>query len=164
MPMTIRNALIMVATAATMMLAAPAHALTPAEAALIVDLTEALSEDLGDLAYDEEAAEIWYEEDSSYEARIEAAGLSEERWSTLLDATMKGFFAALDSAEIDAVFAATQGFEQNDAFSEAQKQAMRDMVAGTRARIEAWRAEGAADAATVRPHVGRIKAALGMGS
>jgi hypothetical protein len=149
-----------VAAAAVLFAAMPARALTAAEVAIVVDLAEALREDLGDLAYDEQAAADWYEEDSAYQGRIAAAGLSEDRWRQLVDATVKGFFAALGRAGLDEVFAALPAYQENDRISQEQKQAIATAVEETRARLEAWRLEGEKDAEIVRPYVERIKAVL----
>jgi hypothetical protein len=156
----VRAFMMAVAAAAVLFASQPARALTSAEVATVVDLAEALREDLGDLAYDEQAAADWYEEDSAYQGRIAAAGFSEDRWRNLVDATMKGFFAALGRAGIDEVFAALPAYQDSDRFSPEQKQAITSAVEETRARLDAWRIEGEKDAEIVRPYVERIKAVL----
>ena len=144
------------------MLATPALALTSGEAATVVGVLDKLRDDLGDLAYDEEAAAIWYEEDAAYGGHIAAAGLSQADWTDALDAAMKGFFAALDEAEIEAMFASLDDYGDDARFTAEQKAAIGTLTAEVRQRLGAWRLEGADDAEIMRPHVPRVKELLGM--
>jgi hypothetical protein len=135
-------------------------ALTPPDVERVVTVLAALKLDMGDLAYDEEAAEVWLEEDEAGEGRIAAAGFDADEWREALDRTMKGFFAALPAQEVQAMLDTMQGFEGRSDFSRAQIEAMRALVAEARDRLMRWRREGAADADVVRPHVPRIRALL----
>lgn len=155
---TLRN----LALAVILLAASPASAatLTPAEVKLVVETMRELQIDLGDLAYDDEAAADWFEEDAAGAGHITAAGFDAQSWRAALDRTMHGFYALMSDAEIDAVFEGAQGFETRDGFSEVQKQAMRELVADMRVRIDRWRREGAGDAAVVRPHAEEIRKIL----
>jgi hypothetical protein len=154
-------AVMFAALALAMFLSTPARSLSAGDVERVVSVMEQLADDLGDLAYDEEAAEIWYEEDTAYEGRIASAGYSQQTWRTALDRTVKGYFASLNQARIDAMLAPMLDFEARSDLSESQKTAAREMVATWRAKMAAWRGEGAADAAVVRPFAGRIERALG---
>lgn len=137
-----------------------AFALTTEEAGRVVGTMEALLNDLGDLSYDEEAADIWFEEDEAYQGRIAAAGFSRTGWRDAVDGTMNGFYASLDRGEVEAMFAAMLSFEGRADFSDVQKAALRQMVRDTREKMARWRAAGSADATVVAPYASRIKAVL----
>ena len=94
----------------------------------VVAVMEALAEDGIDLAYDEEAAETWYEEDDAYRGRIAKAGFNRESWRENADRTIKGFYASLDAAEIDAIFTAMGAFRDRPDFSDDQKAAMEEFI------------------------------------
>ena len=142
------------------LLAFPALALSSGEVERVVHVLEQLAGDLGGLAYDEEAAEIWFEEDAYAENRIGAAGFSREGWQEAADRTLKAYFALMSRAEIDGLFASFTAMESRGGYSDAQREAARQMAQDMREKISAWRAEGAADASLVRPFAGRIGAAL----
>jgi len=139
----------------------PARSLSAGEVERVVKVLEQLADDIGDLAYDEEAAEIWYEEDEAYEQRIAAAGFSRAEWIRALDATMKGYFASLSNERVAEMLAPLLEFERRQDLSEAQKAAARAMIAAWYEKMATWRAQGAADAAVVRPFAERIARALG---
>lgn len=144
------------ALALAMFLSTPARSLSPGDVERVVGVMEQLAGDLGDLAYDEEAADIWYDEDAAYERRIAAAGFSQESWRDALDRTVKGYLATLDQARIDAALVPALDFEARSDLSEAQKVAAREMIAEWRAKMTNWRKEGADDAKLVRPFAVRI--------
>ena len=154
------TAVLFAALALAMFLSTPARSLSPADVERVVHVMEQLEEDLGDLAYDEEAADIWYEEDAAFEGRIAAAGFSRQAWRDAVDRTVKGYLATLDQARIDAALAPMPDFEARSDLSEAQKSAAREMMAMLSAKMAGWRKEGAADAPVVRPFASRIERAL----
>ncbi|OKO83015.1 hypothetical protein [Bradyrhizobium sp. AS23.2] len=84
--------------------AAAAQTLTARDAGSVVGLLEALKPDLGRLAYDEEVADAWFEQDGDHRGLIAKAGFTKATWKAALDATMKGFFASLPEPEIEARF------------------------------------------------------------
>lgn len=144
----------------TIVLASQALAFGARDVERVVGLLEYLADELGDIAYDEEAADDWYDEDNGYEARIAAAGYTRDSWRTALDRTVKGYFASMSEAEVEETFAAALGIEDLENFSEEQKQAMRELLDEMRAKLARWRAEGARDAELVRPYADRIERAL----
>ena len=105
-------------------------------------------------------AGLEFEPKDAGEGRIAAAGFTAQSWRTAVDATMKGFYAALPQREIDAAFEGADAFETRADFSAEQKEAMRQLVSEWRARMYEWRDEGADDAATVEPYVNEIRVLL----
>ena len=140
-----------------------ASALDARQAERVVAILEALREDFGDLYYDETAADHWFEEDALTEGRIVAAGFSQAQWRAAMDATMAGFYASMDRAEVEEIFATMMTFEGRDDFSADQKEAMRQIVRDARERMARFRSAGAAHARVVAPLAPRIKAVLGEG-
>lgn len=155
------TAILFAALSLAVFLSTPTKALSGGEVESVVGVMEQLVDDLGDLAYDEEAADIWFEEDAAYEGRIAAAGFSRKTWRQALDRTMKGFFASLGQAALDAMLAPLLEFASREDLSEAQQNAARAMIAEWQAKMADWRAQGAADADVVRPFASRIQKALG---
>lgn len=154
------SAVLLSALALAMFLSTPARSLSPGDVERVVGVMEQLAGDLGDLAYDEEAADIWYDEDAAFERRIAAAGFSRQTWRDALDRTVKGYLATLDQARIDAALVPALNFEARADLSEAQREAAREMIAEWRAKMTDWRREGADDAKLVRPFASRIGRAL----
>lgn len=140
-----------------------AAALDSRQAVRVVETMEALREDFGDLYYDETAADHWYEEDEFGEGRIRAAGFTRDQWRTAMDATMAGFYASMDRAEVEAIFATMTTFEARTDFAAEQKEAMRQIVREARERMARYRSSGAVHARIVAPLAPRIKAVLGEG-
>lgn len=138
----------------------PGGALTRDEARVVVEVLSAIGDELGGLAYDEEAADEWYEEDRAGAGYIVDAGFTRDAWRKAVDQTLKGFYASLPDDEIERSFAAMRAFELRDDLSDTQKQAMRDLIAKGAERLDRWRKEGAAHAELVRPHAGRLSAIL----
>ncbi|WP_274626823.1 hypothetical protein [Arvimicrobium flavum] len=139
-----------------------AHSLEVHEVERVVGVLEQLAEDLGGLSYDGEATADWFENDALGERRIEAAGFDLAGWREAADSTMRAFYATLSETEIEEAFAAIPDFEDRQDLTDSQKQALAESVAEQRATIEAWRAEGAANAALVQPFSKRVRAALDM--
>ena len=140
--------------------AGPSWALSAAEVENVVAVLKEIGPEIGDLAYDETAADDWFEEDEAGEGRIASAGFTAQSWRTAVDATMKGFYAALPQREIDAAFEGADAFETRADFSAEQKEAMRQLVSEWRVRMYEWRDEGADDAAVVEPYVNDIRVLL----
>ncbi len=140
-----------------------AAALDSRQAGRVVEVMEAMREDFGDLFYDETAADHWYEEDEFGEGRIRAAGFTRDQWRTAMDATMAGFYASMDRAEVEAIFATMTTFEARSDFAAEQKEAMRQIVREARERMARFRSSGAVHARVVAPFAPRIKAVLGEG-
>lgn len=140
-----------------------AAALDSRQAGRVVETMEALREDFGDLFYDETAADHWYEEDEFGEGRIRTAGFTRDQWRTAMDATMAGFYASMDRAEVEALFATMTTFEQRTDFTPEQKEAMRQIVREARERMARYRSSGAVHVRVVTPFSARIKAVLGEG-
>lgn len=158
---TMRNVVkVLLAVIALLTFGGPGRSLEVHDIDRVVGLLEQLSGDLGKLSYDGEAAEIWFEEDAMGAGRIEAAGYDLDSWKAALDATMKGYFAGMSQAQIDGAFARVPDFTGRTDMTDEQKAVLSSMMEEHRAMIDRWRAEGAADAARVRPYTARIAAAL----
>ncbi|RST85061.1 hypothetical protein EJC49_17445 [Aquibium carbonis] len=153
-------AILLAALALAMFLSSPSKALSAKEVERVVEVMEQLVEDLGDLAYDEEAAEIWFEEDAAYEGRIAEAGFSRQTWRQALDGTMKGYFAAIEQSKLDSVLGPLLEFESREGLTEAQRDTARALIADWRTKMADWRVQGAKDAGVVRPFASRIERAL----
>lgn len=154
----IEKILLAVILALTFGSSASAFGTTDAEKVVVV--LEQLGADLGDLAYDDESAAAWFEEDGYGVGRIPTAGFTEQSWQEQADRTMKGYFATLTQADLDAVFARFEAVETRTDIPEDQKAAIREIFADGKAMIARWQAEGAADAEAVRPYAPRIRALL----
>lgn len=139
----------------------PAWALSDKEAAAVVDLIEALQDELGDFAYDETLADDWFEQDAESRGLIEAAGFTAMSWRRALDATFRGFLATVPESEIRAAFAETRRrLERTTSLTAQQETQLRRATDEEERRLLKWRAEGAAYANAVRPHVQRLRALI----
>jgi len=149
-----------VATILALTFGSSAGAFGTADVEKVVVVLEQLGRDLGELAYDEESAAAWFEEDGYGVGRIPTAGFTEKSWLEQADRTMKGYFATLPQAELDSLFARFEAVETRTDIPDDQKAAIREIYADGKAAIGRWRAEGAADAAAVQPYAPRIRALL----
>jgi hypothetical protein len=137
---------------------APAKALTRQEAIVVVKLMQALAPEFGRLAYDEQAADDWFEADAESEGRITHAGFTRESWRTALGATVTGYIACLPEAEFRAKLAAIrERAATRGTLDDAQRRAMLAMVDEIAARLEAMRAAGRAHVEVVRPLAPRLR-------
>src|SRR5262249_48143553 len=82
--------------------ALPAFALSPGGAKKVVELVEKLEPEHGKIAYDEEEADQWFEDDSAGAGLIGKAGFSREGWKAAFDAVLQGYIALVPQGEIDA--------------------------------------------------------------
>lgn len=143
-------------------LVSPAHALTADEAGEVVRLLGELEPQLGRLAYYDEAADQWFDDDAELEGRIAAAGFSRESWREALDATFRGYLATIPEAEVEARFAELEAkLEASSSLSSAQKDEMRSFVAAKIAETRALRQEGGQYLDIVRPYADELNALLG---
>lgn len=143
------------------LLASPALALTGEEAGKVVGLIEKLQPNFGTLAYDEEAADDWYERDEGEQHLIAAEGFTRASWRAALDATMRGYLAGIPQGEIDALFAELrQKLAKSPKMTADQKRAMEEFVTQEHAELKQLRAEGAPYEATVRPFAVRLRRLL----
>lgn len=135
-----------------------ALALTAREAESVVNVLEKLKADGVQIAYDEEAADEWFEQDADDKKLITKAGFNQKTWKTAVDETMTGFFAAMPEAEIKAVFEGLRKrLESTSAITAAQKDAMREFWEQQYKQVDAIRAEGKPFVATVTPLVPRLR-------
>lgn len=147
--------------AALTLLASPAWALTGEEAGKVVGLIEKLTPSLGTLAYDEEAADDWYERDEGEQRLIAREGFTRASWSAALDATMRGYLAGIPLSEIDTLFAEMrQRLAKSPKMTADQRRAMEEFVAQEYAELKQLRAEGAPYEAVVRPFAVRLRRLL----
>lgn len=151
---------ILLAVIALLTFGSSAGAFGTADVEKVVGVLEQLGADLGKLAYDDEAAAAWFEEDGYGAERIPAAGFTAQSWGEHADRTMKGFFATFTQADMDGLFARFAAVENRTDIPEDRKAAIREILADGKAALARWQAEGAADAETVRPYATRIRALL----
>lgn len=152
-------ALLVAFAVAAMLTSVSAMAVSEKEAATVVELIEALQDDLGDFAYDEVIAEDWFEQDADNQGLIQAAGFSEDSWKRALGETYRGFLANVPEAEILETFAdARRRVERAASLTADQKQALLQETEAKKNEILQMRAEGKPFAAAVRPLVARIRA------
>src|SRR5690606_26103921 len=112
-----------------------------------------LAPELGPFAWDEEEADRLFDEDSSWNGEIAAAGFSRDNWRHALDATFKGYLATIPNDVFSRrLTEALDGFDNASHLSDAQKQELRGLIEEKIAEIQLLRAEGARYADLVRPH------------
>lgn len=141
-----------------MMFGPPAHALTKQEAIVVVKLVQALSPEFGPLAFDETAADDWFEADAQSDRRISRAGFTQESWKVALTATVNGYVATLPEAEFRAMLVTLRrNAEKRATLDAAQRRAMLEWVDEGILRLEAMRAEGAPHADLIRPLAPRLR-------
>ncbi|WP_143199345.1 hypothetical protein [Bradyrhizobium sp. NAS80.1] len=137
--------------------AAAAQTLTARDADWVVGLLEALKPDLGRLAYDEEIADAWFEQDGDHRGLIAKAGFTKATWKAALDATMKGFLASIPEPEIEARLGKLRKRANDDRKLNAdQKRALLDFIEEQAAQLRAWREQGKSSLAIVRPLAPRL--------
>ena len=137
---------------------ASALALTASEAETVAGLIERLEPQAGGFAYDEEEADRLYDEDEAADGLIAAAGFDRDAWRAALDATFRGFLAALPEEEFTATVSTLRArLDASRSITEEQRAALLEMVVENVGRLETMREEGARDAAAVRPLVPRIR-------
>jgi hypothetical protein len=136
--------------------ALPAFALSPGEAKKVVELVEKLEPDHGKIAYDEEEADQWFEDDSA--GLIEKAGFSRESWKTAFDAVMQGYMALVPQSEVDATLGEIKTrFESATGLTVEQKAALQAMYDEQVAIILAYREKGREHMDVVRPLAARLE-------
>ncbi|WEK49810.1 MAG: hypothetical protein P0Y66_19260 [Candidatus Kaistia colombiensis] len=136
----------------------PAYALTRQEAIVVVKLVQALSPEFGKLAYDDTAADDWFEADAESDRRISRAGFTQETWKTALDATVTGYVATLPEDEFRAILATLRANAENrGSLTAAQRRARLEWGDEGILRLETMRAEGAPYAEIVRPLAPRLR-------
>ena len=149
------------AGAALAAVAASAQTLTARDAGAVVGLIETLKPELGRLAYDEDVADEWFEQDGDNRGLIAKAGFTKATWKAALDATMKGFFASLPESEIEARFGKLRKRANDDRkLNVDQKRAVLDLIEEQAARLRTWREQGRSYLATVRPLAPRLQGLL----
>ncbi|BCP54381.1 hypothetical protein K32_29980 [Kaistia sp. 32K] len=136
----------------------PARALTRQEAIVVVKLITALSPEFGKLAYDEAAADDWFEADAESDNRITRAGFTRESWRIALGATVTGYVACMPEAEFRAMLTTIRlRAENRGTLDGAQRRAMLELVDEVTVRLEAMRIEGHDHAEIVRPLASRLR-------
>jgi hypothetical protein len=152
--------------AASLALAAlvlPARALTLEEAGKVVQLLGELEPELGRLAYDEDEADRWFDDDAGLEGRITKAGFTRESWNEALGATFRGYLATIASERFEATFSGlTEKVDASDLNAE-QKAEMRSFVEEKIAETRALRTQGAQYVDAVQPYAARLNELLGDG-
>ncbi|MDR7219614.1 hypothetical protein [Aminobacter aminovorans] len=139
----------------------PARALTLEEAGKVVQLLGELEPELGRLAYDEEEADQWFDDDAGLEGRITKAGFTRESWKEALGATFRGYLATIAAERFEATFSGlTEKVEASDLNAE-QKAEMRSFVEEKIAETRALRAEGEQYFDVVQPYAVRLNELLG---
>jgi DnaJ-domain-containing protein 1 len=135
-----------------------ALALTAWEAEQVVSILERLKDDDVQIAYDSEAADDLFEQDAEEKKLITAAGFSQAAWKQALDDTMKGFFATLPEADVNAMFAdMAKRLDATTDMTDEQKKAMREWWSEQRQQIATLRTEGKPFAETIAPLSARLK-------
>ncbi|WP_378949365.1 hypothetical protein [Mesorhizobium sp. ANAO-SY3R2] len=143
-------------------LVSPAHALTADDVGKVTQILGELEPNLGRLAYDEEAADQWFDDDAELDGRIAAAGFSRESWKEALDATFRGYLATIPETEIETRFAELKAkLEASSSLTSAQKDEMRTFVATKIAETRGLRAEGRQYLGIVRPYADKLNELLG---
>ncbi|WP_051231529.1 hypothetical protein [Kaistia adipata] len=136
----------------------PAKALTRQEAIVVVKLMQALAPEFGRLAYDEQAADDWFEADAESEGRIAHAGFTRETWRVALGATVTGYIASLPEAEFRAKLSTIRArAESGGSLNDEQRRAMLALVDEVTARLEAMRREGIVHVEIIRPLAPRLR-------
>ncbi|MBB6464165.1 hypothetical protein HNQ96_000012 [Aminobacter lissarensis] len=139
----------------------PARALTVEEAGKVVQLLVELEPELGRLAYDEEEADQWFDDDAGLEGRIAKAGFDRESWKQALGATFRGYLATIAAERFEATFSGlTEKVDASDLNAD-QKAEMRSFVETKVAETRALRAEGARYVNAVQPYAARLNELLG---
>ncbi len=135
-----------------------ALALTARDAESVVSVLEKLKADGVQIAYDNEAAEEWFERDAGEKKFITKAGFSQKTWKVAVDETITGFFASIPEAEIKSTFdAARKRVEAATGMTAAQKEALSEMWEEQYKEINAMRARGKPFVATVTPLAARLR-------
>ena len=141
-----------------LMFGPPAYALTKQEAVVVVKLVQALEPEFGKLAYDETAADDWFEADAQSDRRISRAGFNQESWKAALGATVTGYIAALPEPEFRARLATLRAHaEERGSLTAEQRRAMLEFVDEGIRRLETMRLEGEPYAEIVRPLAPRLR-------
>lgn len=142
----------------------PAGALSLEEAGKVVQLLGELEPELGRLAYDDEEADRWFDDDAGLEGRIAKAGFTRESWNEALGATFRGYLATIASERFEATFSGlTEKVDASDLNAE-QKAEMRSFVEEKIAETRALRAEGAQYVDIVQPYAAKLNELLGDGN
>jgi hypothetical protein len=141
----------------------PARALTVDEVGKVVQLLGELEPELGRLAYDDEEADRWFDDDANGEGRITKAGFDRESWKQALDATFRGYLATISAERFEATYSGmTERLETSD-LNDEQKAEMRSFIETKIAETRALRAEGARYVDPVQPYAARLNELLADG-
>jgi hypothetical protein len=139
-----------------LLLVLPAFALSPGEAEKVIELVEKLEPDHGKIAYDEEEADQWFEDDSA--GLIENAGFSRESWKAAFDALMEGHIALVPQGEFDAKLGALKArLESASGLSAEQRAAVTAAFDEQIAVIRTYREKGRKHMDVVRPLAARLE-------
>lgn len=135
-----------------------ALALTAREAETVVGILEKLKAENVQIAYDQDAADEWFEQDADRQKLITKAGLNQKTWKVAVDETMTGFFASIPEAEIKTIFDnLRKRLEATPSMTAAQKTAMREMLETQYKEINDLRTQGKPFAAIVTPLTPRLR-------
>lgn len=141
-----------------------AIAVSPGEAERVVALVERLAPDLGEIAYDDEEADRWFEDDSANAQLIGKAGFTRESWQEAFDAVMKGYFALVPRAELEAKLNSVRArLSQAQHLSPEQQEEVVASFDKQVTIIHTYREEGRAYTDAVRPLVSRLDPLVSSG-
>lgn len=135
-----------------------ALALTAREAESVVSILEKLKANDVQIAYDNEAADDWFERDAEEKKLITKAGFNQKTWKVAVDETMTGFFASIPEAEIKTLFDdLRKRVDSTSEMTAAQKTAMRELIAEQYKEILALRVQGKPFIGTITPLAVRLR-------
>jgi hypothetical protein len=134
----------------------PAVALSLLDAEKVIALIEKLEPEHGQIAYDEDEADQWFEADST--GLIEKAGFTRESWKEAFDAVLQGYIALVPQSEIDAKLGAMKAhLDSASGLSAEQKAAVQALYHEQVAIIRTYRANGQKHVDVVRPLAARLE-------
>jgi hypothetical protein len=134
----------------------PAIALTPGEAEKVIALVEKLEPDHGKIAYDEDEAGQWFEDDSA--GLIEKAGFTRESRKAAFDALLQGYIALVPQSEIDAKLGAVKAsIESASGLPAEQRAAVQAAYDEQVAIIRTYRENGKKHVDVVRSFAARLE-------
>ena len=135
-----------------------ALALTAREAESVVSILEKLKSEGIQIAYDDEAADDWFEQDADNKKFITKAGFNQKTWKAAVVATMTGYFATIPVAEIKAKFnEVRKRLESSAAVTEEQKRAVRELWDEQYNIVITMREQGKPHTAAVAPLTARLQ-------
>lgn len=140
-----------------------AHALTQEQVATVIDIVEKLSPELGTVAYDDDEADRWFEDDSGKDDLIGRAGFDQSGWKMVFDATITGFLATVPEQEFISLFdTIRQRVLAAKSLNVEHREMMLQEVDKQLALVGQLRTDGKPYASLVRPFSARLRKLLPM--